>query len=235
LSREEGHRARGEYHGVMKLSTSAALAIGLSSAALLAGCGSQTKTVSATGAPAETRPTGTATQPTGTTATTTSPDTGTGTGTGTGGSTPAPSTTRTAPAPAFTQQETHAEGVSAAAEVVRAHGYTPNSTSEYHSHQTLRVLVGTRTGSADGYGQQAFFFVGARYIGTDTKVPSATVKVISQSDTEVTLAYPLYRKSDPLGSPTGGQTSVRFQLNDGKLTPLGAIPPASSRSGLSRN
>ncbi len=117
---------------------------------------------------------------------------------------------------------------------MRAHGYTPNDTSDYHSDQTLRVLVGTRTGSADGYGQQAFFFVDGRYIGTDTKDPSATVKVVSQTDTEVTLGYPLYRKSDPLSSPSGGEAHVTFQLNNGKLVPLGKIPPADSPSSLSR-
>jgi len=225
MSREEGHRAHGEYHGVMKPSISGALAVGLSSVALLGGCGSQTKTVSETQPPASTQPATTATQPTTSTAPTSKSP-----ATGADGGTPAPSTTRTAPAPAFTQQETHAEGVSAAAELVRARGYTPNSTAEYHAGQTLRVLVGTRTGSADGYGQQAFFFVGGRYIGTDTKESSATVKVVSQSDTEVTLAYPVYRKGDPLASPSGGQATVRFQLNNGKLAALGTIPPASSRN-----
>jgi len=97
------------------------------------------------------------------------------------------------------------------------------------------VLIGTRTGSSDGYGQQAFFFLGGKYIGTDTKEPSATVKVISQSDTKITLAYPLYRKNDPLSSPSGGQANVTFELNDGKLTPTGQIPSANSSSGLSRN
>jgi hypothetical protein len=213
--------------GVMKLSISGALALGFSCGVLLAGCGSQTKTVSAAGAPAETQTSSAATQ--STTTTSTAP-TSKSPATGAGGGTPAPSTTRTAPEPAFTQQETHAEGVSAAAELVRARGYTPNSTAEYHASQTLRVLVGTRTGSANGYGQQAFFFVGGRYIGTDTKESSATVKVVSQSDTEVTLAYPLYRTGDPLGSPSGGQATVRFQLNNGKLAALGTIPPASSRN-----
>ena len=55
---------------------------------------------------------------------------------------------------------------------MRAHGYTPNNTAEYHPTQTLRVLVGTRTGSGDGYGQQAFFFVNGRYIGTDARNPA---------------------------------------------------------------
>jgi hypothetical protein len=113
---------------------------------------------------------------------------------------------------------------------VRAHGYTPNNTSEYHADQALRVLVGTRTGSSDGYVQQAFFFVNGRYLGTDTKEPSATVKVVSQGDTEVTLSYALYRKGDPLSSPSGGEAHVTFQLNNGKLVPLGAIPAASKRN-----
>jgi hypothetical protein len=205
------------------------LALAVSAAALLSGCGSQTKTVSAAGAPAPQSTVTTssqATTPRSTSKATPAPNGGTGT---------TSATTRTAPEPAFTQGETHAEGAQAAAAVVRARGYTPNDTSEYHPDQTLRVLVGTNTGSSDGYGQQAFFFLAGRYIGTDTKLPSATVKVVSQGDTEVTLAYPLYRKGDPLSSPSGGQRTVTFQLDNGHLTPLGSIPPASSASGLSRN
>jgi hypothetical protein len=212
------------------------LLVGACAAALLGGCGgSQTKTVTVASTPpaAQTTSTGTATTTTPSTSTSTPANT-TPPPTSTGGGTAAPGTARTAPEPAFTQGQTGAEGVSAAAAVVRARGFTPNNTAEYHANQTLRVIVGTRTGSSDGYGQQAFFFVNGRYIGTDAKEPSATVKVLSQSDTEVTLAYPLYRKSDPLSSPSGGQTTVRFQLNNGKLTPLGAIPPASSTNGLSR-
>lgn len=218
-----------------KLTAIGAITLALTGTALLAGCGSQTKTVTVASAPATatTQSTTTATQTTPTTTTPTTPSTTTPTGAG--GGTPAPSPTHTAPEPAFTQQEVHAEGVSAAAELVRARGYTPNDTAEYHPSQTLRVLVGTRTGSSDGYGQQAFFFVGGRYIGTDTKEPSATVKVVSQSATEVALAYPLYKPGDPLSSPSGGTTTVRFQLDNGKLTPVGTIPPASSASGVARN
>jgi len=157
------------------------------------------------------------------TPTTTSPTTRTGS-----------STTRSAPEPAFAQQEGKAEGTSAAAAAVRERGYTPNDTAEYHADQTLRVLVATRTGSADGYGQQAFFFVDGRYLGTDAKEPSAKVRVVGQGDTEVTLAYPLYRRGDPLSSPSGGEARVTFQLNNGKLVPLGKIPPASSTAALSR-
>ena len=207
-----------------------ALALGLTGA--LAGCGSQTKTVtvaSTPGASAGTTQT-TTTQTTPTTHTApTSPAPGQG-----GGGTAAPTTTRTAPEPAFTEHETRAEGLAGATAAVRARGYTPNDTSEYHSGQTLRVLVGTRTGSAEFKGQQAFFFVGERFIGTDAKQASASVKVLSQGDTEVTLSYPLYHPGDPFCCPGGGQATVHFQLNNGRLTALDPIPPASSSSGLSR-
>jgi len=209
------------------------LAAGFVCAALMGGCGgSSTKTVSVSSAPAETETIATATATkrtqTSTTSSTTSAAT---TGAGT-------SATRTASAPAFTHQggsEATPQGATAtAAAVVRARGYTPNDTSQYHPDQTLRVLVGTRTGSGDGYAQQAFFFVDGHYIGTDTSQPSASIKVVSQSDTEVTLAYPLYRAHDPLCCPSGGSATVNFQLNNGHLTPLQSIPPASSQAGLSR-
>jgi LppP/LprE lipoprotein len=194
----------------------------------LAGCGSNTKTVTVESTPAAAastpgttpaRTTTTSTQATDTSSSATSPAT----------------TTRSAPEPSFTEQEDHPEGASAATAVLRAHGYTPNDSSEYHSGQTLRVLVGTRSGSGDGYGQQAFFFIDGHYLGTDTKEPSAKLKVVSQGDTEVAIAYPLYHAGDPLCCPGGGQRVVHFALNNGKLTALDPIPPANSASGLSRN
>jgi hypothetical protein len=214
--------------------TLTALLLGFSTGAILGGCGSsETKTVTVASSPAETHSTQTqattATTPPTTTATTTTSTTNTA------GGTAAPTNTRTQTAPAFTHEETKSEGLSQAESVLQTKGYTASETSQYHPNQALRVLVGTRSGSSDGYGQQAFFFVNGRYIGTDTKEPSATVKVLSQNDTEVTLAYPLYRPGDPLANPSGGQATVHFQLNDGKLTPLGTIPPASSSTGLSRN
>ncbi len=197
-------------------------------AALLAGCGSQTKTVSISSAPpaattatTPTTPTTTAQAPT--TTTTAPPSTGT-------------STTRTAPEPSFAEAGggTHEGSLQAAVATVHAHGYTPVDTSEYHPSQTLRVLVATRSGSGDGYGQQAFFFVDGHYLGTDAKEPSAKLKVVSQSDTEVAIAYPLYRRNDPLCCPGGGQRVVHFALNNGKLQALDPIPAASGYANLSR-
>jgi hypothetical protein len=204
----------------------AALCATCALALALSGCGGSTKTVTVASTPAASAGgTTTATTPAKTPPATV-PSTGTTGPTG---------TTRTAPEPAFTEPEAKAEGASAAAAVLRSRGYTPNDTAEYHPSQTLRVLLGTRTGSGDGYGQQAFFFLDGRYLGTDAKDPSAQLKVVSQGDTEVAIAYPLYRHSDPLCCPGGGQRVVHFALNNGKLTALDPIPPASSTSGLSRN
>ena len=122
----------------------------------------------------------------------------------------------------------------APAALVRSHGYTPRSVAEYHENQTLRVLVGTRPTAGLGYDQQAFFFVDGRYIGTDAKEPSAIVRVLSQNDTEVALAYSLYRRGDALGSPSGGQAVVHFQLNNGQLQSIEQLPPTSVSSGVGR-
>ena len=205
----------------------------LGGAALLSACGGSTKTVSVAGAPPATSQPSTTPPPTRSVSTATTP------ATGTAPATSQPSTTRTATEPAFTEREAGkstggGEGASSASAVVRAHGYTPNDPSQYHANQTLRVLVGTHTGSGDGYGQQAFFFVQGRYIGTDTAAPSATLRVLAQSDTAVTLGYPLYRRNDSLCCPSGGLAAVRFELNNGRLAPAQAIPPLHSSTGLSR-
>jgi len=193
---------------------------------LLSGCGSQTKTVTAAGSPRATSTSATTHTTSSTPATTTTATTPAST-----------TTTRAAPEPSFTEseQETKSGTLGAAVATVRARGFTPNHPSEYHSGQTLRVLLGTRTGSGDGYGQQAFFFLDGRYLGTDAKEPSAKLRIVSQGDTEVAIAYPLYRSSDPLCCPGGGQRVVHFALNNGKLAPLDEIPPATSKTGLSRN
>jgi len=201
--------------------------------ALLGACGSATKTTSVAATPTVSQTTAstpsTASTPASTSSTSTTP-----TQTTTNGGTAAPTGTRSAPEPAFAQQEASAEGLSGAVAVVHAKGYAPNDTSVYHANQTLRVLIGTKNRSAGAFDEQAFFFVNGRFIGTDSSQPSATLSVVAQSDTEITLAYPLYRPSDPVCCPGGGQKRVRFQLNNGKLAPLDPIPPASSTTGLSR-
>ncbi|HEY3829528.1 MAG TPA: LppP/LprE family lipoprotein [Solirubrobacteraceae bacterium] len=221
--------------------TACALALGTLGGGLLGGCGGGTKTVTVAAAPSGTGARSTSSSgPAHTTSTASAATSPASTTTSPGTAAQSPSTTRTAPAPAFVQPSTTGAPEAAGAEtaaavaVVKTHGYTPSDTSEYHPNQTLRVLIGTRTGSADGYDQRAFFFLGGKYIGTDASQPSASVRVVSQGDTEVVLAYPLYRPHDPLCCPGGGRSTVHFQLNDGQLVPLQPIPSASSTAALSR-
>lgn len=211
------------------------LALGAIGAVLLAGCGSQTKTVTAAAPPATTAAASAPSTAAATTATSSTPAAPT-TPSGAPAQT-STSPTRTAPEPSFAEKEAESKAGSlgAAVATLRERGYTAQDTSEYHPDQTLRVLVGTRTGAGDGYGQQAFFFLEGHYLGTDTKEPSAKLRVVSQSDTEVAIAYPLYRANDPLCCPGGGERVVHFALDDGQLTALDPIPPAHSASGLSRN
>lgn len=211
------------------LPTASLAALMLFAALPLAGCGSATKTVTAANSPPATTASSISSTPTAPPATTsTSPTPPATTSIG--------STTRTSTEPAFTEAEGEARTGSLAAAVatVKSRGYVPQDTSEYHAGQTLRVLVGTRSGSGDGYGQQAFFFLDGRYLGTDTKEPSAKLKVVAQSDTEVAIAYPLYRRNDPLCCPSGGQRVVHFSLDSGKLQALDPIPPANGYANLSR-
>jgi hypothetical protein len=239
-------RATAKYSGAM-IGRAAlilvALAAGAAGGALLGGCGGATKTVTVSGAAAPTSSAAgqsTVRTSTSTVSTTGAPADQSSTAAATTPSAAAQgtSTTRTAPAPAFTKTETQSAEASAnaqaeaAAVTVTAHGYTPTDITEYHPNQTLRVLIGTRAGST--YAQRAFFFLGNHYLGTDSGQPSASIHVLSQSDTEVTLAYALYRAHDSLCCPSGGQAVVHFQLNDGQLVPLGQIPAVSSATGLAR-
>jgi LppP/LprE lipoprotein len=236
VNRQESPRRApipGEYHdgmGAIARTTRllSCLGLGLAAGGALSACGSGTKTVSVSGEPPSQPATGasaprTTSQPRA--HTTPAPDTNGAT---------SPTTTRTAKEPAFIEQENTGTALGKATVALRERGFVPANTSDFHPGQALEVLVGVRKGSGDGYGQQAFFFVNGRYIGTDTSEPSAALRVLGQSDTEVTLSYPLYRRGDPLCCPGGGHTSVRFQLNNGKLTPLDPIPPVSSNSGPSR-
>jgi hypothetical protein len=197
-------------------------------AALLAGCGSSGTKVVTSKSPPTPIAGNASTVSTASASVSAASSTPSPSGVGSGG-TLAGGAARTQSAPAYAREESSSGALAKALETVRARGYTPSSSSDYHPEQTLRVLVGTHNGSAEGHSQQAFFFVGERYLGTDSSAPSGAVHVISQGDTEVTLGYPIYRSGDSLCCPSGGEAHVTFQLNNGTLAPAQAIPPVSER------
>lgn len=208
------------------------LALALTVAATLSACGSGTSNTASVVHSAQAR---TDSQPPDTTAHTTPSAADTPKNAPRAERTPTAPSRRSAPAPAFTGQSSSSEGLSGALRVLGAYGFSASDTSTYQAGHTLRVLIGRRTGSSAGFAQQAFFFEDERYLGTDASDSSAAIKVVSQGDTEVTLAYALYRPHDSLCCPSGGQATVRFQLNNGRLQALDPIPPASSATAASRN
>jgi hypothetical protein len=124
--------------------------------------------------------------------------------------------------------------VSQAAAVVKSRGYTPSDPGgEWRADHTLKVLVAVKTGSGDGRIQKAFFFVGPRFIGTDTSDPSRAIRVAAQQDATVALTYALYKPSDPFCCPSGRAT-VRYHWTGSRLTPLDPIPPRSGSAPASR-
>jgi hypothetical protein len=141
----------------------------------------------------------------------------------------APAQTRTQPAPNVGPSGGTPAGsdLQTAVTRLRGLGYTPTTTTTFQPDQTLHVLVGTRTGTARP--QQAFFFDGAKYLGTDAASSSGMIAVTGHSDTDVTLRYGIYRAGDADCCPSGAEVSVRFELDGGRLMALDQIPSAAAR------
>jgi len=121
----------------------------------------------------------------------------------------------------------------AAEQVLDARGYGVLSESDWRPDQPLKVLVGISRGSGPR-AELAFLFVGATFIGTDTKDPSGRIDVVAQDGESVTLSYGLYRPSDSIDAPTAGAASVTYRWTGTRLVPQGTIPSAASAASPSR-
>ncbi len=115
-----------------------------------------------------------------------------------------------------------------------ARGFNVLSERDLHPDQTLKVLLGVRHEAGDTGNQQAFFFVGDRFIGTDAKDTSGRIVVVDQRDDAVTLAYALYRTGDAIDSPSAGSARVTYRWNGAQLTPDGPIPSSDLGAATSR-
>jgi LppP/LprE lipoprotein len=150
---------------------------------------------------------------------------------------PASPAASTQPAPAVSTAVAPlpANALATAKAVVLSHGYTPypNTRKHWHNAAPLNVIVGTATGSADGYNTWAFFFVNGHFIGTDTKDSSAGIRVAWSHGTTIALTYVLYNQNDPMCCPSAGTATVRYHWTGSHLVALDPIPPGSG-SGPSR-
>lgn len=116
---------------------------------------------------------------------------------------------------------------------VKDEGYTVYD-KRNNDHFLLHVLIGMRTGTADGYDKRAFFFYQGKYLGTDTNSISARINSPWRDDKTIALEYTLYKKDEPLCCPTGGSKIVRFQWDGTKLNVLDPIPTDDWDADLSR-
>src|SRR6478609_1841587 len=71
--------------------------------------------------------------------------------------------------------------------LIRTNGYLPTHAADYDPRHELRVLVGYRNGDPLGP-RRAFFFVGTRYIGTDSTLGSSQLKLVKSGNRWATLA-----------------------------------------------
>ena len=111
-------------------------------------------------------------------------------------------------------------------EYVQKAGYSIYNPENQAFAQTgpLKVLIGTCTGSADGYCQKAFFFYNGKFVGNDSSVESIGIGLKWTTDKIIALQYVLYNKDDSLSSPTGGSAIVRFEYDGKTLKPLDKLP-----------
>lgn len=120
-----------------------------------------------------------------------------------------------------------------AEQLLDEHGYAPLTERDWRPDQPLKVLLGiSRAGGPRA--EQAFLFVGDRFIGTDTKDPSGQLVVTAQGGDDVTLSYGLYRPSDAIDDPSGGTAEVTYTWTGTRLVPQDPIPTAAQDAPLSR-
>ncbi len=123
----------------------------------------------------------------------------------------------------------------AAEQVLSVRGYATLSERDWRPDQPLKVLIGVARRVPPGSRLElAFLFVGATYIGTDTRDPSGQIAVVAQSGESVTLAYGLYRPADSIDDPTAGTAQVTYRWTGARLVPQQAIPPAAPSASPSR-
>ena len=233
------------------LPTSTALGLGIALATLVTACGSSsppsvtvtrsssasatsrtTASTSAVASATSSRSSSTTTsaKPPTTTTTASSTTTPTASTTPTTATTTTTTTTRTETAPAFVGTNPTSPGavshdLAAALAVLAKAGYAPVRPSTYRAGDTLRVVIGTRTGSSVP-AERAFFFDQTIYLGTDARSPSAQISLLSQSDTEVTLGYAIYRTG---ASTPSTLRRVHFALDMGQLSAIDPLPSAAAR------
>jgi len=80
--------------------------------------------------------------------------------------------------------------------------------------------------AGDGRDQHIWFFLGGRFIGSDTRKPFSSKEIFGlwRDGTVIAFMYVVYRSNDPNCCPTGGGKIVRFRSRAGHVVRLDPLP-----------
>jgi len=94
---------------------------------------------------------------------------------------------------------------------------------------TLTAVLGTRSPTADGYGQLVFFWHNGRFIGWDSPHESIALVGIEPAGTRaVRVKYAHYSNKDPFCCPSLAPVAVTYRWNGSRLTASGPPPRSPS-------
>ena len=122
-----------------------------------------------------------------------------------------------------------------------ADGYTPyQDAAEFWDPQSpINVVLGTLTGSADGYNNWAFFFAGNVYIGHDASTPSMQLAIAEPHRDHHHAGVPALRAERPhvlpdRRHPNGALPVERLASSSRSIRSRATIRPATTAeaSGL---
>lgn len=137
-------------------------------------------------------------------------------------------TTATTSSPHTTATTSSSNAVTTDQATIRAHGYTPHgngASTPDGAGGTLYAWQAVCSGSADGYCQKVFFFVDARYLGTDTSHASSAISAVQAAGpSDINVTYPSYAANDPLCCPSGKPVTITYHWTGTKLVPSGTPP-----------
>jgi LppP/LprE lipoprotein len=112
---------------------------------------------------------------------------------------------------------------------IQARGFTPSenqpASTPDGSGKTLYAWKATCSGSVDGHCQEVFFFLGARFLGTDTANPSRSLTIVAAvAPRKFAVTYGNYGPQDPECCPSGKPVTITYAWNGSKLVPSGKPP-----------
>lgn len=106
-------------------------------------------------------------------------------------------------------------------------GFTPDHVAQSpDGHGSFLVAIrGVCTRSDGGNCQKVFFFIGSRYLGTDTFKESRSITNVSSGGAQrIRVTYGNYRLGDPQCCPSLSSVTITYTWDGSRLTPDGTPP-----------